>query len=68
MGFVVGGLALLGWPVYDASSVRTTLGLRTLLSEAVVALGGLVGSGSLLSAGFLVWRAGRLQRGVKRAR
>ena len=53
------GAGLLTWLLYDATSVRETLGLGSLASEGTVALVGLVISAAALGAGLAFWRKGR---------
>ena len=61
IALVILGLALLAWLLYDATSVVETLGLAALMSEAAVALLGLLVVAVCLGGGVACLRKSRAQ-------
>lgn len=51
--------ALLAWIVYDAGTVRRALRLEPVISEAAVAIVGLVIAGGGLAAAAMLWMRSR---------
>lgn len=58
--FILLGVSLFGWLLYDATAVMSTLGLAGLMSEAGVVISGL--AVALASVGFGVARYRRARR------
>ena len=59
LSLFIAGIGLMAWLLYDASSVRETLGLEALASEGVVVLLGLAMSAVWLCSGYVLWLIGR---------
>jgi hypothetical protein len=56
LAFLLFGVALLGWLLYDPTNVQATLGLESFVSEAVVVLAGFLVVAASLGLGVLYWR------------